>query len=74
MIFDGLLLTLVGMGVVFLFLVLLILAMNSLARLVKVLDARFPPRRAESAPVPAHDDSEIAAAIVIARTFMHKQP
>lgn len=68
---QGLALTAIGMAFVFLFLALLILAMNVLARTVRALEARYPEKM-EGAGLEKEDDSEIALAIAVTGTFTHK--
>ncbi len=73
MIEQGLALTGIGMTFVFLFLVLLIMSMNVLAKVVAVLNVRFPEKvEVEAAPSAGEDGSEIALAIVAARACIQK--
>ena len=80
MIGQGLALTAIGMSFVFLFLALLILAMNVLAKAVRVLEAHYPEKVVAAAPTGSsagissgHDESEIALAIAAAGAFTHKR-
>ncbi|HEX3020315.1 MAG TPA: OadG family protein [Chitinispirillaceae bacterium] len=70
MLFQGLILMVAGMGVVFVFLVIMILMMNLLAVLMKPL-ARIIPEpeekkvvKAKKAPIEDHEDIAVAIAAV----------
>ena len=70
---TGLLITLIGMGVVFSFLVILVFAMSIMSSVVRKLNEIFPEQVASLAPAPAKksssNDEEIAIAIAATRVL-----
>jgi sodium pump decarboxylase gamma subunit len=68
MIFQGLVYMVLGMAVVFAFLILLVLALKIASRIVSVLDRRYPlkekwaPMPAAAGPDPAPGEGEVIAA------------
>ncbi len=70
---TGLLITLIGMGVVFSFLIILVFAMSIMSSVVRKLNEIFPEQVASLAPVPAKksssNDEEIAIAIAATRVL-----
>ena len=59
---------LIGMGIVFTFLVILIFAIMISAKVVKLIDRLFPPLKEETKPSKksSTDESEVALAIAVA--------
>ena len=82
MIGDGLVLTAVGMAMVFLFLIVLVFAMDLLAKAVKMLEKFMPePAKATAGPMPSDkprvaaqpkDDLSILAAVIAAASRFKK--
>lgn len=70
MITDGLIITIVGMGVVFLFLTLLVVCMNLMAKVVEVINKLCPEVQAEPVKVNRTNDDE-AVAVAIAMVKMN---
>ncbi len=70
MITDGLIITIVGMGVVFLFLTLLVVCMNLMAKVVEVINKLCPEVQAEPVKVNRTSDDE-AVAVAIAMVKMN---
>ena len=71
---TGLLITLIGMGVVFSFLIILVFAMNIMSSVVRKLNEIFPEQVASVASAPAKkssssNDEEIAIAIAATRVL-----
>lgn len=63
-------LMIVGMGMTFLFLILLVYIMGGLKKLVEFLNKRFPEDLPKAAPSPkAQDNTAIAIAIAAAKNF-----
>ena len=70
---DSVNLTLIGMSVVFLFLILLVFVMKALGWLVKVLEKYFPqPVPAAAATAVRADNAAIAIAIAAAKRLTGK--
>lgn len=70
---DSVNLTIIGMSVVFVFLLIMILVMIVLGWLVKGLEKFFPqPVPAAAAPAPRADNLVIAAAVAAAKRFTGK--
>ena len=69
---QGLELMLVGMGTVFVFLTLLVLATAAMSRLVQRFEGRHPADASAVASAPA-DESEEAAAIAAALTLHRRR-
>ena len=69
---QSLILTVIGMLVVYVFLTVMIGVMNALAWLVKVLEKYFPQTVAQPAAAAAADNSLIAIAIATAKRFQSK--
>ena len=68
MITDGLIITIVGMGVVFLFLTLLVVCMNLMAKVVEVINKLCPEVQAEPVKVNrTNDDEAVAVAIAMVK-------
>lgn len=66
---DGIVIMLIGMGVVFLFLVIMVFVMGWTSKLVLKLNEMFPEEIQEERPTKkqaGNNDSEIALAIAIA--------
>ena len=63
---NGLKLLVFGMGMVYLFLVVMIVAITVMGRVLKPWIAKFEPKPAASKPGPAAEDAELAAAAVAA--------
>ena len=70
MITDGLIITIVGMGVVVLFLTLLVVCMNLMAKVVEVINKLCPEVQAEPVKVNRTNDDE-AVAVAIAMVKMN---
>ena len=70
---TGLLITLIGMGVVFSFLIILVFAMTIMSSVVRKLNEIFPEQVASLAPAAAKksssNDEEIAIAIAATRVL-----
>lgn len=63
-------LMIVGMGMTFLFLILLVCSMGLLKKTVEFLNKRFPEEAPKTAPAPqAQNNTAIAIAIAAARNF-----
>lgn len=70
---DSVNLTLIGMSVVFVFLILLVFVMKALGWLVKVLEKYFPqPVPAAAATAVRADNAAIAIAIAVAKRLTGK--
>ena len=63
---NGLKLLVFGMGMVYLFLVVMIFSITVMGRILKPWIARFEPKPAAPKPSPAADDAALAAAAVAA--------
>ena len=72
MISEGITITLVGMGTVFSFLVLLVLAMLIMAKVVILLNKVMPEQVAEvkAKPVRVENNDDVAVAIAVAKMNM----
>lgn len=70
MITDGLIIAIVGMGVVFLFLTLLVVCMKLMAKVVEVINKLCPEVQAEPVKVNRTSDDE-AVAVAIAMVKMN---
>ncbi len=67
MITDGLIITVVGMGVVFLFLALLVVCMNLMAKVVEVINRLCPEVQEEPVKVNRSTDEAVAVAIAMVK-------
>lgn len=70
---DGLIVTVVGIGVVFLFLTLLVFSMNVMAKAINVINKFFPEEVAETVSVSTKrisTDDDVAVAIAVAKMNM----
>lgn len=65
MITQGLLYTVIGMGMTFTFLIVMIFVMILLGKFVAALDARWPELK--EAPVKTQDNTGVAIAIAVAK-------
>jgi len=64
--------TLIGMSVVFVFLLILVLLMNSMSLLVDALEKYFPQAVPQTAKPAAADNALVAVAIAAAKRFQTK--
>lgn len=73
---DGVIISIMGMGVVFLFLIILVFAMMLMAVVMKYLNAKFPEAVPETATTKrqsvANDDSAVALAIAAVMSYQNK--
>lgn len=72
MIMDGLIITVVGMGAVFVFLTLLVYAMQFATKIVEILNKYMPEEVVAPAAVPSrkNTEDEVAVAIAVAKMNM----
>ncbi len=69
---DGVIVSIMGMGMVFGFLIILVLAMNIMAVIMRYLNTKFPEAVPEMATVKraaANDDSSVALAIAAVMNY-----
>ncbi len=68
---DGVIITLIGMGMVFSFLTILVFAMNIMAVVIRYLNTKFPEVIPEMAAPKrsANDDSAVALAIAAVMNY-----
>lgn len=71
MITDGLIIAIVGMGVVFTFLVLLVVCMNLMAKVINFVNKLCPEVQAEPVKVHRSNDDDDAVAVAIAMVKMN---
>lgn len=74
MIMDGLIITITGMGTVFSFLILLVIAMSLMAKVVKILNKFMPEEVVAPVAVSARNkatEDDVAVAIAVARMNMN---
>ena len=71
MITDGLIITIVGMGVVFTFLALLVVGMNLMAKVIDFVNKLCPEVQAEPVKVHRSNDDDDAVAVAIAMVKMN---
>lgn len=69
---NGLIITVVGMGVVFLFLTLLVVCMTLMAKVIVVINKFMPEVTEEVVPVKVNraTDDDVAVAIAVAKMSM----
>ncbi len=72
LIMQSVVITIIGMLIVFVFLIIMVGMMHVLAWLVKVLEKYFPQTVAQPAAAAAADNSLIAIAIATAKRFQSK--
>ena len=71
MITDGLIITIVGMGVVFTFLALLVVCMNLMAKVIDFVNKLCPEVQTEPVKVHRSNDADDAVAVAIAMVKMN---
>ena len=64
--------TIIGMSIVFVFLLILVGLMNLMSRLVQVLEKYFPQAAAQAAAPAGADQTFVAIAIAAAKRFQSK--
>lgn len=69
---QSLSITLIGMSVVFVFLLILVALMNTMSQLVQVLEKYFPQAAPRSAVPAAADNALVAVVIAAAKRFQNK--
>ena len=69
---QSLSITVIGMSVVFVFLLILVGLMNGMSRLVQILEKYFPQAVAQAATPAGNDQTLVAIAIAAAKRFQSK--
>lgn len=69
---QSLSITVIGMSVVFVFLLILVVLMHGMSQLVKVLEKYFPQAVPQAAAAAATDNTLVAIAIAAAKRFQTK--